>query len=50
LGENFLSAFRDKGAMSYYVSAIPVRVITNTEVGLYGAAQVAARLTGADPA
>ena len=50
LGENFLSAFRDKGAMAYYVSAIPVRVITNTEVGLYGAALVAARLTGAEPA
>lgn len=50
LGENFLSAFRNKGAMAHYVRAIPVRVITNTEVGLYGAALVAARLTGADPA
>ena len=50
LGENFLSAFRNKGAMSHYVSAIPVRIITNTEVGLYGAALVAARLTGAEPA
>jgi glucokinase len=36
--------------MSNYMSAIPVRVITNTEVGLMGAALVAARLTGADPA
>jgi len=31
------------------VRAIPVRVITNTEVGLYGAALAAARLSGADP-
>ena len=50
MGENFLSAFRNKGAMSHYVTAIPVRVITNTEVGLYGAALVAARLTGTDAA
>jgi len=49
LGENFLSAFRSKGSMSHYVRAIPVRVITNTEVGLYGAALAAARLSGADP-
>lgn len=49
-GENFLSAFRNKGAMAHYVRAIPVRVITNTEVGLHGAALVAARLTGADSA
>ena len=50
LGENFLSAFRNKGAMMNYVNGIPVRVIMNIEVGLYGAALVAARLTGADPA
>jgi glucokinase len=50
LGENFLSAFCNKGKMSHYVSAIPVRVTTNTEVGLYGAALAAARLNGADPA
>lgn len=49
-GENFLSAFRNKGAMMNYVNGITVRVIMNTEVGLYGAALVAARLTGADPA
>jgi len=45
LGENFLKAFRNKGSMTDYVSRIPVRVIMNTEVGLYGAALVAARST-----
>jgi glucokinase len=50
LGENFLSAFRNKGSMTSYVSGIPVRVILNAEVGLYGAAFVAARLPDTDPA
>ncbi len=49
-GENFLRAFRNKGAMSRYVSAIPVRIITNTEVGLDGAVFVASRLIGSDTA
>lgn len=48
-GENFLSAFRNKGSMTSYVSGIPVRIILNAEVGLFGAALVAARLTGTDP-
>jgi glucokinase len=30
-----------------YVSAIPVRVVMITEVGLYGAMQVASRMPGA---
>jgi glucokinase len=50
LGENFLSAFRNKGSMTSYVSRIPVRVILNAEVGLYGAALVAARLPDTAPA
>ena len=50
IGDNFMSAFRNKGAMAHFVSAIPVRVIINTEVGLYGAALVASRLAGTDPA
>lgn len=49
LGENFLSAFRNKGNMKNYVSAIPVRVVMNTGIGLYGAMLVASRLTGAVP-
>jgi len=49
LGENFLSAFRNKGNMMNYVSAIPVRVIMNTEVGLHGAMLVASRMAGAAP-
>lgn len=49
LGENFLNAFRNKGNMMNYVSAIPVRVVMITEVGLYGAMQVASRMPGAAP-
>ena len=48
-GENFLGAFRNKGTMSHYVRAIPVRVITNTEVGLLGAMLVASRMLGDEP-
>ncbi len=40
----FLRAFLGKGKMSSYVEAIPVRVITNPETGLIGAALAAARL------
>jgi glucokinase len=43
-GENFLNAFRNKGLMTSYLRGIPVRVILNAEVGLFGAMQVAARL------
>lgn len=49
-GENFLSAFRNKGVMANYLSAVPVRVIKNTRAGLHGAALVAARLADVDPA
>jgi glucokinase len=48
-GENFLSAFRNKGTMSHHVRAIPVRVITNTKVGLLGAMLVASRMLGDGP-
>ena len=50
LGKNFLNAFRNKGAMTSYVSGIPVRVILNTEAGLHGAMLVASRMPGAEPA
>jgi glucokinase len=40
----FLTAFRDKGRMTELLSRIPVHVITNPNVGLLGAAAVAARL------
>jgi glucokinase len=49
LGENFLNAFRNKGNMMNSLSAIPVRVAMITEVGLYGAMQVASRMPGAAP-
>jgi glucokinase len=39
----FLTAFRDKGRMSELLSRIPVHVIMNPNVGLLGAAAVAAR-------
>jgi glucokinase len=48
-GENFLTAFRNKGAMSRYAGGIPVRVILNTEVGLLGAMFVASRMLGDGP-
>jgi len=40
----FLTAFRAKGRMSELLSRIPVHVIMNPNVGLLGAAAVAARL------
>lgn len=40
----FLRAFRDKGRMSDFLANVPVHVITNPQVGLLGAAAVAARL------
>ena len=40
----FLTAFRDKGRMSEPLSRIPVHVIMNPNVGLLGAAAVAARM------
>lgn len=40
----FLRAFRDKGRMSDFLTQVPVYVITNPQVGLLGAAAVAARL------
>ncbi len=49
IGENFLSAFRNKGNMTDYVSRIPIRVIMHTEVGLHGAMLVASRMPGAEP-
>src|SRR4030067_571320 len=49
IGENFLNAFRNKGPMTPYVRAMPVRVIMNTEAGLHGALLVASRLPGAEP-
>lgn len=44
----FLEALRAKGTMSEFVSAVPVHVVLQTDVGLRGAALVASRLaTGA---
>ena len=40
----FLAAFRDKGRMSELLARVPVHVIVNPNVGLLGAAAVAARL------
>ncbi len=40
----FVRAFRDKGRMSPYLARVPVHVIVNTQVGLLGAAAVAAAL------
>jgi glucokinase len=40
----FLRAFLDKGRMSPYVAAVPVRVVTNPDVGLIGAALAASRM------
>jgi glucokinase len=39
----FSAAYRDKGRLSDLVASIPVELVLNTEVGLLGAAQVAAR-------
>ena len=38
----FLDAFRDKGRMSGLVESMPVHVVVNEQVGLYGAALAAA--------
>jgi glucokinase len=38
----FLAAFRDKGRMSEMMERMPVRVVMNDDVGLYGAASAAA--------
>lgn len=38
----FLGSFRDKGRLSGFVERVPVHVITNGDVGLLGAAAVAA--------
>ena len=40
----FLDAFHSKGRLSTLLATIPVSVITNTNVGVMGAAAVAARL------
>lgn len=40
----FMRAFRSKGSMSPYAAAIPVRVVTNPDVGLIGATLAASRL------
>jgi glucokinase len=42
----FLAAFADQGRFRGYVERIPVRVITNPETALLGAARVAARRAG----
>jgi len=39
----FLAAFRDRGNMSAYVAAVPVRVVMNTNVGLIGAVMAASQ-------
>jgi len=38
----FLAAFRDKGRLSEMMQRMPVRVVMNDNVGLYGAAIAAA--------
>lgn len=43
-GDRFIAAFRSKGRLTDLLRRIPVRVITNGNVGLLGAAAVAARL------
>ncbi len=40
----FVRAFTNKGKMSDYTSAIPIRVVMNADVGLIGAAHLAARM------
>lgn len=39
----FVRAFNSKANMSHYVEDIPVRIVLHAQVGLYGAAAVAAR-------
>jgi glucokinase len=43
-GGAFIEAFRAKGGMAGFVTAVPVRVVMNEQVGLLGAALVASRL------
>lgn len=45
-GDRFLAAFRGKGRLADVLRRIPVRVIMNGNVGLLGAAAVAAALPG----
>ena len=40
----FMRAFLNKGKMKHYVTAIPVQVVTNPQVGLIGAVLAATRL------
>lgn len=40
----FLAAFRDRGNMSAYVAAVPVRVVMNPKAGLMDVVMVAGRL------
>lgn len=40
-GEGFREAFRDKGKLASMMEAVPVRVITDPDAGLLGAARVA---------
>jgi glucokinase len=40
----FMQAFRNKGSMYAYAARVPVQVVLNTKVGLFGAALVALRL------
>jgi len=44
-GPGFMQAFHNKGAMQELMHTIPVRLITNTQVGLLGAAHYAKRVT-----
>ncbi|MGA8262398.1 MAG: glucokinase [Arenicellales bacterium] len=46
----FIRAFLDKGTMSRYLAAIPVRVVSNPDVGLIGATMAACRLGKNDSA
>jgi glucokinase len=39
----FMTAFRNKGRMSFLVAAIPVRLVIDPDVGLIGAQVVAER-------
>lgn len=47
-GGGFLAAFNDKGRFAVVTRACPVHVVTNTELGLLGAARVAAGAATAD--
>lgn len=42
----FLAAFRDKGRLAAFVARVPVHVVVNPDVGLLGAAAVAAHGAG----